>query len=89
MYYIGHVQAVVRERKDGEERAGPVIPLIDQAVVGASGGTFDVTISDAWATDEALFKSTFPALARVSIEKKLLVPHDPAKVKSRWEALKP
>jgi hypothetical protein len=88
VYYIGHVQAVVRERKDDEERAGPVIPLIDQAVVGASGGTFDVTISDQWAVDEARFKTAYPSLAKIGIEKKLLAPHDQAKVKSRWEALK-
>jgi hypothetical protein len=86
VYYIGHVQADVRERKDDEERAGPVIPLIDQAVVGASGGTFDVTISDRWAKDETVFKEAYPGLNTVGVEKKLLVPHDKVRVKSRWEA---
>lgn len=88
VYYIGHVQAVVRERKDEEERAGPVIPLIDQAVVGASGGTFDVTVSDQWGGDEALFKAAYPSLINVGIEKKLLAPHDKSKVNTRWEAFK-
>ncbi len=87
VYYAGHVEAVVRERKDDEERAGPVIPLIDQAVTGASGGTFDINISDQWATDEATFRTRFPALNAAKVEKKLLAPHDKIAVKARWDDL--
>lgn len=86
VYYLGHVQAVVRERKDDEPRAGSTIPLIDQAVVGASGGTFDVQIEDRWAADESRFKTTFPALQKGSVVKQLLAPHDREKVHQRWEA---
>jgi hypothetical protein len=86
VYYLGHVDAVVREREGTEFRAGPPLPIIDQAVVGASGGTFDVEIKDALAADEPVFKAKFPALAQVQIKKALLPPFDRAKAQQWWEA---
>lgn len=83
--YLGHIDAVVRQRQGNEFRAGGLIPLLDQAVTGASGGTFDVTISDAFVTDEALFKERFPALRGVSIGKSILAPFDRAVAQSWWE----
>ena len=47
-------QATVRERTGNEFKAGPSLPLIDQAIAGASGGIFDVDISDRWDTDESV-----------------------------------
>jgi len=85
VYYLGHVAATVRERKDNEFKAGATVPLIDQAVAGASGGTFDVEVTDAFATDEALFRSKFPALAGVTIKKAILPPFDRAKAQQWWE----
>lgn len=86
VFYLGHVQATVRERQGNEFRAGAPIPLIDQAVVGASGGTFDVQFVDAQAADEALFRSRFPALHGVAVQKALLPPFDRAKAQKWWEA---
>ncbi|MFC3684281.1 hypothetical protein [Hydrogenophaga luteola] len=83
--YLGHVEATVRERQGNEFKAGPSIPLLDQALSGASGGTFDVTITDALATDEALFKSRFPALKDAVITKQILPPFDRAKAQDWWE----
>lgn len=85
VYYLGHINATVRERKDKEFRAGPVIPLLDQAVSGASGGTFDVVISDEWATYEKNFRTTFPVLAGVEVKKAILPPYDRAKAQAWWE----
>src|SRR2546430_12996643 len=34
VFYLGHVDATVRERTGGEFKAGPSIPLIDQAEIG-------------------------------------------------------
>ena len=85
VYYIGHVNAVVRERQGEEFRAGPVMPLVDQALVGASGGTFHVEIRDEFAKDEELFRSKFPALAGIKIEKVILPPFDRAKAQAWWE----
>lgn len=85
VYYLGAVQATVRERKDNEFRAGPVIPLIDQAVAGASGGTFDVVISDAYDVDVEAFRKAFPALKGVEIRKAIMPPWDRAKVQKSWE----
>ena len=76
VFYAGHLHAVVRERKDDEPRAGSVIPLIDQAATGASGGTFDVTLTDDWDADSKVFNTLYPALAKVNVEKQLLPPYD-------------
>jgi hypothetical protein len=86
VYYLGHVNATVRERQGEEFKAGPSIPLIDQAVAGASGGTFDIEIVDDLAKDEALFRSKFPALAGVKITKALLPAFDRAKAQAWWQA---
>lgn len=84
VYYLGHVSATVRERQGEEFKAGPSIPLVDQAVTGASGGTFDIEISDRFASDEAVFRSKFPALAGVPIQKAVLPPFDRAKAQQWW-----
>lgn len=83
--YLGHVEATVRERQGNEFKAGPSIPLLDQALSGASGGTFDVTITDAFATDEALFRNRFPALKGAAITKQILAPFDRARAQDWWE----
>ena len=84
--YIGHVSATVRMREGDEFRAGYLVPLIEQALVGASGGSFDVEVSDRYATDEPLFRSQFPALKEAAISKAVLAPFDRAKVQKWWEA---
>lgn len=86
VYYLGHINATVRERQDNEFKAGPSIPLIDQAVAGASTGTFDVEITDDFAADEAVFRSKFPALATASIQKAILPAFDRAKAQQWWDA---
>ena len=85
VYYLGSVKAVIRDRKEGEFRAGPVIPLIDQAIAGASSGTFDVEISDFYDSDVALFRKTFPVLKDVEIKKAVLPKWDRAKAQLFWE----
>ena len=86
VYYLGHVTATVRERKDDEFKAGPSTPLIDQLVIGASGGTFDVVVSDEWVADEAQFLERFPALKNVQVTKTVFPPIDRAKAQAWWEA---
>ena len=86
VYYLGHMEATIRERQGNEFKAGPPLPLIDQAVAGASGGTFEVVISDRWAADEALFKNRFPALKDANVEKAILAPFDRAQAQAWWEA---
>jgi hypothetical protein len=85
VYYLGRVTAIVRERQGNEFKAGPSIPLIDQAVAGASGGTFDITISDEFAADEKMFRAAFAALRDVEIHKAILPPFDRAKAQKWWE----
>jgi len=85
VFYLGHVEATLRERTGNEFKAGPSIPLIDQSVGGASGGTYDIEISDQWDTDKPKFLAKFPALNGVSVTKSVLPPFDRAKAQDWWE----
>lgn len=85
VYYLGHLDATVRERQGNEFRAGGPMPLIDQAVSGASGGTFDIQVTDRWATDEALFRAKFPALAGIVVKPAVLPAFDRAAAQREWE----
>ncbi len=86
VYYLGHVSATVRERQGEEFKAGPSVPLVDQAVAGASGGTFDIEITDQLVADEPVFRSKFPALSDVGITKAILPAFDRANAQRWWEA---
>lgn len=86
VYYLGHVDATIRERVGEEFKAGPSIPLIDQGVGGALGGTFDIKISDDAAQDEADFDKRFPGLKDVKIQKDIMAPFDRAYAQQWWEA---
>ena len=71
--YIGHIEATIEERIDDKLlRAGFVIPLIDQAVTGASGGTFVVKITDLFENDIQLFQTEYPYLAQHQIKNSIL-----------------
>lgn len=71
--YLGHIEASIKEKtKNDELRAGPVIPLIDQAVTGASGGTFVIEITDLFKNDIDLFKKQYPYLSSYNIENRTL-----------------
>ncbi len=85
VYYLGHIEASVRARVGNEFRAGPMIPLLDQAITGASDGSFDIEISDRFAQDEVSFRTKFPALKDVSIIKAVMPPFDRAKAQERWD----
>jgi hypothetical protein len=67
--YLGHIEATIIERTNDELlRAGPVMPFIDQAVTGASGGTFVVKITDLYEKDIALFQQKYPYLAQHQVD---------------------
>lgn len=70
--YLGHLRATIVERKNDEERAGILIPLIDQAVAGFSTGTFVIDIADRYDEDIANYRAEFPGLKSATIEKALL-----------------
>lgn len=85
VYYLGHIDAVVRKRQGNEFKAGPSLPLIDQGLVGASGGTFDIKISDNYENDIKVFKNKFSALESVEIAKKILPEFNRARAQEWWE----
>ncbi|MGR6035524.1 MAG: hypothetical protein ACU4EQ_04745 [Candidatus Nitrosoglobus sp.] len=74
--YIGRITAKLRPRQEGEFRAGPVIPLIDQAVTGMSSGTWDITVEDRAKEDISLFWTHYPALATMPVNSDPLPPFD-------------
>jgi hypothetical protein len=84
VFYLGRVEAVLRPRADNEYRAGDVIPLIDQSATGMSTGTFDVRVTDQSSVDLPLIRSTFPALASVAIESRLVPVVDREYVDMKW-----
>lgn len=83
--YLGAIEATVRERQGNEFRAGSVVPLIDQSVAGASGGTFEVAVADKYDADVKTFKKLFPAIQNVEINKSLLPAFDRQKAQTWWE----
>jgi hypothetical protein len=83
--YIGRVSAKLRERVGNEFRAGPVVPLIDQAVTGMSGGTWDVSIDNVADKDIGLFRAAFPVLKDVAIDTAALAPFDRAAAQRWWD----
>lgn len=84
--YIGRISAVNRARTGNEERAGLIFPLIDQAVAGFSGGTWDVEVSDNQEADMQLLKGRFPALQQAAVEKQILSPWDRARAQKGWDS---
>jgi hypothetical protein len=71
--YLGNIDATIRKRNNSEEeRAGTLIPLIDQAVSGFSSGTFDVIFMDKYDEDMMKFRTEYPALTKVKIDKSIL-----------------
>lgn len=86
VHYLGHVEASVRERKEGEFGAGGnSLPVKEQREIGAFGGTFDVAVSDRWDTDEAKFSERIPALKGVKVEKAILPAFDRRSVQQWWD----
>lgn len=67
--YLGHIDAnVVDKIDDNLLSAGPTIPLIDQAVTGASGGTFIINVEDRFEADTNLIRSMYNYLANTEIQ---------------------
>ena len=84
--YLGRVSATMRERHGDEFRAGPVIPLIDQAVTGFSSSTFDVVISDQQKEDLRAFTENFSALKSEDIKISILPEFDRQQAQLWWES---
>ena len=73
--YLGHIETINRKKvSDDQLPAGFMLPMIDQAVCGFSGGTWHVTISDNYDADIVAFKQEYPVIAGHTIEKKVLPP---------------
>lgn len=85
VYYLGAIDASIRQRSGNEFKAGSSLPLIDQAVSGMSTGTFDIAIADHFNDDIALFRKVFPALEHVEIKRSVLPPFDRPRAQRFWE----
>jgi len=82
---LGKVVAKVRERTGNEFKAGASIPLIDQAVAGFSGGTFDVQITAESEEDIQRLKSLFPVLRGTTIVAMTMPAFNRDKAQKWWE----
>jgi hypothetical protein len=83
--YLGRARGVTRARQDGEFRAGPLIPLVDQAVTGFAKSTFDVELSNHMEEDLKAYRMIFPALSDADIQVDTLPPFDRARAQAWWE----
>lgn len=83
---LGKVIARTRERQGNEFRAGPVVPLLDQAVTGYSGSTFDVKMQASQESDLNALKVEFPVLRSVQLVEESLPPFDRQAAQKWWEA---
>jgi hypothetical protein len=83
--YIGHLAAVMRTRREGEFRAGSVIPLIDQSATGMISHSWDVVIDDQSNVDMAKFREHVPALAGMDIGIEPLPPWNRVAAQRRWD----
>lgn len=73
--YLGNVEAFLEKRTNSDDAvAGPTLPLIDQSVVGASGGTFKMAINDNFLETVKIFRSEYPVLNKYSIKKAIIKP---------------
>jgi hypothetical protein len=71
--YLGHLNLAIRSKNDSDEpTAGPLLPLIDQAVTGFSTGTYDFIVEDRFDEDIKLFTTEYPVLGKVKVEKSIL-----------------
>ena len=71
--YLGQVNAVlVKKMQSDQASGGDLFPLLDQAVTGFHSGTFVVSVHDNYDTDIKTFKSFFPALRPVQIDKSIM-----------------
>ena len=76
--YLGHVIARLVERKsEDEERAGPIIPVLDQAATGMSNGTFKFEVLDDFQKDIEYIKVRYPTVANRSFRRSLLTSGQP------------
>jgi len=83
--YLGRVAGTIRERKDGELRAGAILPLLDQAITGFSGGTFDVLLEDQYEQDMKVFRQRFPVLNAVAVKRDIFLPFEKSRAVAWWK----
>lgn len=84
-FYLGHIDATIRERKDNEFHAGGILPTQEQRLTGGFRGTWDVVITDQWAEDQGKFQNRFPAIARASVQKSDLAPFNRGSAQAWWD----
>ena len=83
--YLGRANGTIREKKDGDIRAGAMLPLVDQAILGFSGGTFDVQLEDQYEQDMKVFRQRFPVLNAATVKKEVFLPFDKERALAWWK----
>ena len=71
--YLGHIEArLVEKTSSDEDRAGPLLPVVDQAATGMSTGTFKFRTLDRYDEDINYIKTRYPPLSARQFTKRLL-----------------
>ena len=70
--YLGHLDIVLRNKKNDKEKSAPSLQFISAGIVGFYTGTFDYVVEDRFNEDMKTFISEYPALQKVKIEKSIL-----------------
>lgn len=85
--YLGHVKATMRERRDGEFRAGSSVPIIDQSATGMISHTWDVEIEDRYESDMVTFRKQIPALEQLAVQSEPLPAWDRSAAQRLWDGI--
>jgi len=72
VHYLGHINAILRERKSDDEVRAAQFPFSSTAVIGFLTGTYDVVVEDKFDEDMKTFVNQYPALQYVWVEKSVL-----------------
>jgi hypothetical protein len=70
--YLGHIEMINRQRKEGETRSGTLFPILDQTMGGFYTGTMDISISDSYDEDITIFKQNYPVLENCTVKKSIM-----------------
>jgi hypothetical protein len=74
--YLGRIEMINRKRNKGEKRSGFILPILDQAMGGFAIGTIDISISDSYDEDVAIFRQYYPILKNYTVKKGIIKPEE-------------
>jgi hypothetical protein len=66
--YLGRISAINKEKSDiDDQSAGPIIPLIDQAVTGFATSTLKLSLTDQYAEDVEALRRDYASMQTIEV----------------------